>query len=62
MKLRNKGGKQTEVVEKDITWIKADKTFEGLKQILYEPDLDERVCIGPIKPDQKDDSKLGLEI
>lgn len=39
------------VLEKDITWIKADKTFEGLKQITYEPD--ERVAFGTEKPDIK---------
>ncbi len=26
-----------QVPEKDITWIKAETTFEGLKQIIYEP-------------------------
>lgn len=31
-------------------WIKADPTFEGLKQIIYEPDL--RVYIGEISPEQ----------
>ncbi len=30
------------------TWIKADLTFEGLKQIIYEPRV--RVCIGPRAP------------
>jgi len=30
------------------TWIKADPTFEGLKQILYEPE--ERVRISPMNP------------
>ncbi len=35
-------------------WIKADATFEGLKQILYEPESGERVQIGPIEPNQKD--------
>ena len=34
-----------------ITWIKADPTFEGLKQILYEPEL--RVRIQPHKPEEK---------
>ena len=37
-----------EVVEKDITWIKADATFEGLKQIVYEPET--RIFIGEEKP------------
>ena len=32
-------------------WIKADPTYEGLKQIIYEPD--ERVKIGNRKPDEK---------
>lgn len=34
-----------------LCWVKADPTFEGLKQIIYEPD--ERVHIGEIKPDEK---------
>lgn len=33
------------------TWIKGDPTFEGLKQIMYEPN--ERVRIQEVKPDQK---------
>lgn len=36
-----------------ITWIKADPTFEGLKQILFEPK--ERVRISDVKPDTKYD-------
>lgn len=36
-----------------ITWIKADPTFEGLKQIIYE--LEERVCI------QKDNPAFEIE-
>ena len=36
-----------------ITWIKADPTFEGLKQILFEPK--ERVRISETKPDIKYD-------
>lgn len=40
--------KTEEIVEKDITWIKADPTFEGLKQIVYEPET--RVFIGEEKP------------
>jgi len=42
----------------DYTWIKADPTFEGLKQILYEPEPGERVKISPVKPDQKDGYKI----
>lgn len=34
-----------------LCWIKADPTFEGLKQIIYEPD--ERVSITDRKPDEK---------
>jgi hypothetical protein len=34
-----------------FTWIKADPTFEGLKQIIYEPN--ERVKIQPSKPEEK---------
>lgn len=36
---------------KEKMWIKADPTFEGLKQILFEPD--ERVRIQSFKPDDK---------
>lgn len=32
-------------------WIKADLTFNGLKQIMYEPE--DRVCISDTKPDYK---------
>lgn len=34
------------------TWIKADTTFEGLKQIIYEPE--DRVRISEVRPDEKD--------
>lgn len=36
---------------KQICWIKSDITFEGLKQVLYEPE--ERVCISSSSPDTK---------
>jgi len=39
-------------------WIKADPTFEGLKQIIYEVDPGERVKISPVMPDQKDSYKV----
>lgn len=39
-----------------ITWIKADPTFEGLKQILFEPK--ERVRISDKKPDLKYDYNI----
>ena len=34
-------------------WIKADVTFNGLKQIVYEPE--ERICISDTKPECKSD-------
>lgn len=37
--------------QKENLWIKADPTFEGLKQIIYEPE--ERVSIRTRKPDDK---------
>ena len=37
-------------------WIKADPTFEGLKQIIYEPE--ERVYIGKSPPKSKNDAKI----
>lgn len=43
--------KMFEPNEKRYCWIKADLTFNGLKQILYEPE--ERVRIQPSKPDVK---------
>lgn len=54
----DKDGRKVEVVERDVTWIKADLNYDGLKQMLYEPESGERVCIGPIKPDQKEDYKV----
>ncbi len=39
---------EEEQIEKKYTWIKAEKTFEGLKQIIYEPET--RVSIGEEKP------------
>ena len=54
----NKNGKDIEIIKKDVTWIKADPIYEGLKQILYEPESGERVFIGPQKPDLKDDFKV----
>lgn len=37
-------------------WIKADPTFEGLRQILYEPE--ERVHIGPTFPEERDENRI----
>lgn len=39
-----------------FTWIKADVTFDGLKQIIYEPE--DRIFIGSTPPDEKDNSKV----
>lgn len=36
-KLKYKNGHSIEVIGKSFTWIKANPTFEGLKQIIYEP-------------------------
>ena len=44
--------------EQRYCWIKADPTFEGLKQIIYEPEAGERVKISPVEPDQKDGYKI----
>ena len=37
-------------------WIKADPTFEGLKQLLYEPE--DRVFIGPTPPSLHDEARV----
>lgn len=42
--------------ESRYCWIKSDPTFEGLRQILWEPDA--RVHIGPTKPQPLDMSKV----
>ncbi|TAN45329.1 MAG: hypothetical protein EPN22_02820 [Nitrospirae bacterium] len=44
-------------IQRDITWIKAEPTFEGLKQIIYDPGT--RVIIGektPVQPTNVIDS------
>jgi len=43
---------------RDYTWLKADLTFEGLKQILYEPEPGERVMIGVTEPDKKSEYQV----
>ena len=43
-------------VGKLYTWIKADKTFEGLRQIVYEPEL--RARIQENMPDNKSDYQV----
>ena len=42
--------------EAKYCWIKADLTFNGLRQVLYEPK--DRVRIGPIKPETKSDYQV----
>ena len=44
-----------EGVHKEVTWIKANPTLEGLQQTLIEPD--ERVRIQPLMPDEKEPYK-----
>jgi ABC-type lipoprotein export system ATPase subunit len=39
-----------------FTWIKADVSFDGLRQIIFEPE--DRVFIGSTPPDEKDTTKL----
>jgi hypothetical protein len=39
-----------------FTWIKADVTFDGLRQIVYEPEG--RIFIGGTPPDEKDSTKV----
>jgi uncharacterized protein (DUF1330 family) len=46
-----------EVGSKSV-WIKADPTFEGLKQIKYEPDPGVRVYIGDMPPARKDVNRV----
>jgi len=48
-KLKNQNSKPIE----KFCWIKADPTFEGLKQIVYEPE--DRVRIQEAKPEEKED-------
>lgn len=40
-------------IGKCFTWIKSDSTFEGLKQVIYEPE--DRVKIQELMPEEKDD-------
>lgn len=47
--------KLSDIGEK-FTWIKADPTFEGLRQILYEPEA--RVHLGNTIPDTRDENRI----
>jgi hypothetical protein len=53
-----KSANGNEIIIKDVTWIKADPTFEGLKQILYEPEPGDRVWIGSDIPDKKENFQV----
>lgn len=55
-KLEYKEGHSIGVIGKHFTWIKADPTFEGLKQIIYEPE--ERVYIGEEPPSKIERDKI----
>ncbi|WRB97671.1 AAA family ATPase [Helicobacter pylori] len=46
--LQSSDAHEEEQIGKKYTWIKAEKTFEGLKQIIYEPET--RVSIDKEKP------------
>lgn len=43
-------------IGKKYSWIKADTTFEGLKQILFEPE--DRICLEVDKPETKSDYQV----
>jgi len=58
IKLNVKTGKDETI--KNVTWIKADPTFEGLKQIIYEPK--DRVKIQTLKPDTKNARHIISEV
>lgn len=52
--LQSSDAHKKDTIGTKFTWIKADKTFEGLKQIIYEPA--ERVVIQSIEPQKVSDS------
>lgn len=56
---KNEKTNKDEII-KNITWIKSDLTFEGLKQITYEPKA--RVKIQTFKPDNKNERHIISEI
>ena len=39
-----------------FSWIKANPTFEGLKQIIYEPDA--RIHVGESHPESRDENRI----
>lgn len=48
---------QTNKMGHCFSWIKADLTFEGLRQVIYEPE--ERLCIQQLRPD---DNKMPAKV
>lgn len=54
--LQSSDAHELDAIGKKFTWIKADPTFEGLKQIIYEPEY--RVEIQESKPNGKEDYQL----
>lgn len=49
-------------IAKQVTWVKADLTYEGLKQTIYEPLNSERVFIGNLPPDKKSPDRVIRQI
>lgn len=47
---------RTSEIARNYVWIKAEKTFEGLRQIVYEPELRVRIQNG--RPDEKNDYNI----
>lgn len=51
--LQSSDAHERDTIGSKFTWIKADPTFEGLKQIIYEPK--DRIKIQELKPEEKPD-------
>lgn len=66
--LENKLGKSFEhrnekevlIAKSEVLWIKSELSFEGLRQIVYEPE--QRVKIQPVKPDFKENKLIIDEV
>lgn len=46
------------VIVKQATWVKAELTFDGVKQVLYEPLHGERYRLGTVRPDKKSPDRV----
>ncbi|GAA5085436.1 gamma-glutamylcyclotransferase [Chryseobacterium ginsengisoli] len=57
--LQNSDAHSLDSIGKKFTWIKAETTFEGLKQIIYEPD--ERIRIQTDEPESEKLDNLMIE-